>query len=110
MSIMPKWLVPEADGIFPTGALWRQWRHMDKKYVNKINKYKSGPITTEDTSSNPAHGEVYSIEHYVVKWFVTGQWFSLDSPVSSTSKTDLHDITELLLNVALISITLTLTP
>jgi hypothetical protein len=41
---------------------------MDKKYENKINKYKSGPITTEDTSSNPAHGEVYLIEHYVVKF------------------------------------------
>jgi hypothetical protein len=40
---------------------------MDKKYENNINEYKSGPITTEDTSSNPDDGEVYSIEHYVVK-------------------------------------------
>jgi hypothetical protein len=32
---------------------------------------------------------------------VTGQWFSLGSPVSSTNKTDRHDITELLLKVAL---------
>jgi hypothetical protein len=30
--------------------------------------------------------------------FVTGQWFS---PVSSTNKTDHHDITEILLKVAL---------
>ena len=25
MSIMPNRLVPEADGTFSTGALWRQW-------------------------------------------------------------------------------------
>ena len=32
---------------------------------------------------------------------VTGQWFSLGSPVSSTNKTDCHDVTEILLKVAL---------
>jgi hypothetical protein len=31
----------------------------------------------------------------------TGQWFSSDNPVSSTNKTDRHDITEILLKVAL---------
>jgi hypothetical protein len=36
--------------------------------------------------------------HYVL---VTGRWFSLGSPVSSTYKTDRHDITEILLKVAL---------
>jgi hypothetical protein len=25
------------------------------------------PITTNDVSSNPAHGEVYSIQNYVIK-------------------------------------------
>jgi len=29
------------------------------------------------------------------------QWFSQDTPVSSTNKTDRHDITEILLKVAL---------
>jgi hypothetical protein len=33
---------------------------------------------------------------------VTGQWFSLGTSVSSTNKTDCHDITEILLKVALI--------
>jgi hypothetical protein len=33
-------------------------------------------------------------------------WFSLSTPVSSTNKTDRHDITELLLKVALNTITL----
>jgi hypothetical protein len=36
-------------------------------------------------------------------------WFSLGTPVSSTNKTDIHDITEILLKVALNTITLTLT-
>ena len=39
----------------------------------------------------------------VYQWLTTGQWFSL---VSSTNKTDFHDITEILLKVALSSITL----
>jgi hypothetical protein len=32
---------------------------------------------------------------------VTGQWFSPNTPVSSTNKTDHHDVTEILLKVAL---------
>ena len=41
------------------------------------------PITTDVVGSNPAHGEVYNIT------------------VSSTNKTDPHDITGILLKVAL---------
>ena len=37
----------------------------------------------------------------VFQWHATGRWFSPGSPVSSTSKTDHHDIAELLLKVAL---------
>jgi hypothetical protein len=29
---------------------------------------QSVPITTEVVSSNPAHGEVYSIEHYMINF------------------------------------------
>jgi len=36
-----------------------------------------------------------------------GQWFSPGTPVSSTNKTDCHDITEILLKVALNTINLT---
>ena len=43
----------------------------------------------------------------VWQWPVTGRWLSLDTPVSSTNKTDRHDITEILLKVALNTITLT---
>jgi len=38
---------------------------------------------------------------------VAGRWFSPGTPMSSTSKTDRHDITEILLKVALHPITLT---
>ena len=45
---------------------------------------QSVPITTKVVSSNPIHGEVYSIQHYVIK---------------VVSKTDRHNITEILLKV-----------
>ena len=37
----------------------------------------------------------------VYQWLATGQWFSLGPPVSSTNKSDRHDITEILLKVTL---------
>ena len=66
------------------------------------------PIITKVVISNPARGEVYSIQHYVIvcQWLAAGQWFSLGIPISSTNKTDRHDITEILLKVALNTITL----
>ena len=41
----------------------------------------------------------------IYQWFVAGQWFSSGTPVSSSNKTDHHDITEILLKVALNTIT-----
>ena len=37
----------------------------------------------------------------VCQWLATGRWFSPGPPVSATNKTDSHDITEILLKVAL---------
>jgi len=37
----------------------------------------------------------------VCQWLATGRWFSPGPPVYSTNKTDRHDITEILLKVAL---------
>ena len=37
---------------------------------------------------------MYSIQHYVIKWFVIGWWFSLDTLVSCTNKTDRQDFWE----------------
>jgi hypothetical protein len=68
--------------------------------INMVN----GVITTKVMSSNPVNGEVYSIQHYVIKfvqWLATGPLFSPGTLVSSTNKTDCHDITEIMLKVAL---------
>jgi len=64
---------------------------------------QSMPITTKVVRSNP----VYSIQYYVIRFVklsVTGRWFSQSTPVSSTNKIDCHDITEILLKVALSTI------
>jgi hypothetical protein len=44
----------------------------------------------------------------VCQWLVRGWWFSLGTPVSCTNKTDRHDVAEILVKVALSTITLTL--
>jgi hypothetical protein len=44
----------------------------------------------------------------VCHWLAGGRWFSPGPPLSSTNKTDRQDITEILLKVALNTITLTL--
>jgi hypothetical protein len=66
---------------------------------------QSVPITTEVVSSNPGHGEVYSIQHCVISFvsdlIATARWFSPGTPISSTGKTDRHDIAEILLKVML---------
>ena len=65
---------------------------------------QSVSITNKVVSSNPVHGEGYSIQHYVKKFVSdmgTGQRFFPGTPVSPTNKTDCHDITEILLKVAL---------
>ena len=41
----------------------------------------------------------------VCQWVATRRWFSPGTPVSSTNKTDRHDITEILLKVELNTIT-----
>jgi hypothetical protein len=66
---------------------------------------QSVPITTKVVSSNPARGEVYSIQHNVKKfvsdfWLASGfLWFP---PPKDTER---HNITEILLEVALNTIT-----
>jgi len=42
----------------------------------------------------------------VCQWLARGRWFSPDTRLSSTNKSDRHDITEILLKVALNTITL----
>ena len=71
---------------------------------------QSVPITTNIVSLNPVHGNVYSIQHYVIK-FVSDLWkvggfLWPGTSVSSNNKTDNRDITEISLKVALNTITL----
>jgi hypothetical protein len=66
---------------------------------------QSVPITTKVVSSNLVHGKEYLIQQYVIKFVsdllqVSGSF--------STNKIVRHDITEILLKVALNTITLTL--
>ena len=42
----------------------------------------------------------------VCQWFAAGGWFSPGTPVSSTNKNDCHDITKILLKLALYTINL----
>ena len=42
-----------------------------------------------------------TLDDKVCQWLVTGWWFSLGTPVSSINKTDRHNITEVVLKVAL---------
>ena len=69
---------------------------------------QSVPITTSIGSSNPDESEVYSIQHYVIKFVsdlrqVCGFLRVLLFP--PPIKFDCHDLTELLLKVALNTLT-----
>ena len=62
---------------------------------------KSVPIITDFVNSNLDQGEVYNIMWYICLWLATGCWFFPGHPVSSTNKTDRHEITEIFLKVVL---------
>ena len=49
-------------------------------------------------SSNPAHGKVYLIQHYVIKF--VSDLRQVGTLVSCTNKTDHHHITKILLKMA----------
>jgi uncharacterized protein YybS (DUF2232 family) len=53
-------------------------------YLDLELTVQSVPITTKIVSSNPIPGEVYSIQHYVIK-FVSDLWRVSGTPVSSTN-------------------------
>jgi hypothetical protein len=91
------------DQICPSNFLQTSPVHLSKTlytlYLNQL-PMQSMPITTKVTSSNFAHGEVYSMQHYVIKFVsdlrqVGG--FSPGTLVSSTIKTDCHTIIKMIL-------------
>ena len=61
-------------------------------------------ITTKAVSSNVVHGEVYSIQHYVIMFVSDLRQVGGFLRVSFTNITDRHGIAELLLKVELSSI------
>ena len=69
------------------------------------------PITTNVVKSKPGQARCTHTTLFdkVCQRLTTCGWFSLGTPFSYTNKTDLHDIIEILLKVALNTITLTLT-
>jgi len=65
-------------------------------------------IITNVMSSNPTHGKVYSIQHYVIKFVSDLRKVGVFLRVlrfPPPNKTDLHDITDIMLKVALYTIT-----
>jgi len=42
-----------------------------------------------------------TLSNKVCQWLASGRWFSMGTSVSSTNKTDRHDMTEILLKVSL---------
>ena len=70
---------------------------------------QSVPVTTKIVSYNRVHGEVYSIQHYMIK-FVSdlGQVGGINQAlrIPPPIKTDRHNITEILLKLAFNTITL----
>ena len=67
-------------------------------------------ITTNIVGLNPTRSVLdATLCDKVCQWIVAGLWFSLGTPVSSTNKAVRHDIhvTEILLKVVLLTITLT---
>jgi hypothetical protein len=67
---------------------------------------QSVPIITNVVSLNPAQARC--TRYSIMGSSLAGWWFSLGILVSSINKADHHNITEILLKVALKTITLTL--
>jgi len=78
----------------------RDCRGHDRMLVGFTTTYAISAYHHYSFEFEPRSWQGYSIQHLydkVCQWLATGQWFS---PVSSTNKTDRHDITEVLLKVA----------
>ena len=92
--------------------LFNKWIHIFFSIDSQLH-VQWVPITTNVLSSNPTLGEMYSIQHYVIN--IVSDWqqvwgFSPGTLVTSSNKTDHQDIIDILLNVALHTTILTITP
>ena len=79
------------------------WSYGSWIYIHLCKQCLSPLILWADTSLSPGVLNTTLCDN-VCQWLATGQWFSSGVLVSSTNKTDRHDITEILLQVALSTI------
>ena len=97
--------------VFDWKASWAMqilFRQISSVVLTWVTRWE---IQAQIVSSNPALSRsTRSLCDKVYQWLATSQWFSPGTPVSSTNKTYRHDIPEILLKVALNTITITLTP
>ena len=87
----------------------RDCRGRDRIVVGfTTTSYAISVYPTNVMSSNPAQARCTrtTLCDKVCQWLAASRWFSPGTPVSSTNKTDRHDITEILLKVAFNTITL----
>ena len=83
--------------ILMTGTSW-QWSHGNWIYNYLCNQCLS-PLMLWVRISITAR--CTTLCHKVCQWLAIGWWFSPGTQVSSTNKSDRHDITDILLKVAL---------
>ena len=92
--------------------MYRGRRGRDRMVVGYITTYAISGYHHLRCEFQSHSGEMYSIQHYAIKFVIDLRqfgFFSPGNPISSTNKADRHDIAEILLKVALNIITLTLT-
>ena len=77
------------------GPSW-SWSYSSWIYHFLCKQYLS-PLKCEFES----HSGDTTLCDKVCQWLTTGRWFPLGPPLSSTNKTDRHDIAEIVLKVAL---------
>ena len=77
---------------------WWLWSYGSWIYNHLCHQWLSPPMLRVRIS---IRARCTTLCDKVCQWLATCRWFSLGPPVSSTNKTDRHDITEILLKVAL---------
>jgi hypothetical protein len=94
-----RWLDRVNSPTIMTGPLW-PWSYVSWIYDYLCNQCHS-PLTLWVRTPLGRGVLNTTLCYKVCQWLVPGHWFSPGTPVSSTNKTDLHDITAILLKVVL---------
>ena len=96
-DVIVPWVMICVLSYFKWGPSWR-WSYGSWIYSYLCNQWLSPLMLWVRISIRARYS---SLCDKVCRWLATGRRFSPGPPVSSTNKTDSHDITELLLKVAL---------